>query len=290
MSTADSEALQLRESVVMMEADSAEPGTILLTILRPCIGKGKGRHIYEADMLEREAHKFAGWRQYVDHLSPEARKAAKGLPRSVRDLGGRITESWWDPNVPADPERGFGQGAVVGRAKPTPFIRELIESDPELIEASISANATGVRPVQRDGQRAWMVEGIEPKGSVDYVTEAGAGGRVVELMEAAYEEGGMDLFESMTDEEFIAYVEEVRPHLITVEEADASADTAEDAKDGGDDELEETIKALMAKNPKLPRALAERMAKRSLANKAKSHAGSRRQRHGTQRRRRVGHG
>ena len=233
-------------------------------ILRPCLGRGKGRHIYEANMLQENAHKFAGWRQYIDHLSPEARRAAKGLPRSIRDLGGRIVESYWDPNVPEDPTAGFGPGAVVGWSLPTPFIRELAENDPELVEASISANATGVQPTMRGGRRAWLVEGIEEKGTVDWVTEAGAGGRVVALMEAAYEEDGMGLMESMTDEEFIAYVQEVRPHLLS-EQDDGDA---EDAEDGGDDELAEMVAKLKKKNPKLSDKQAQAMAKQALSKSA----------------------
>jgi hypothetical protein len=244
------------------ETEQHERNKLLpLHILRPCLGKGKGRHLYEAKMLEENASKFAGWRQFIDHLSPEARRAAKGLPRSIRDLGGRIVESYWDGSVPPDPDKDFGQGAVVGWSLPTPFIRELAENDPELVEASISANATSVQPIMRDGRRAWLVEGIEDRGSVDWVTEAGAGGRVVALMEAAYEEDGMGLLETMTDEEFIAYVEEIRPHLLT-EQSDGDA---EDAADQGDDELEEMVARMMKRNPKLNRAQAEALAKKALA-------------------------
>jgi hypothetical protein len=222
-------AFELRESISLVEAVSgasifAEDGTVPVHIIRPGIGKGRGNHLYEADMLAANAHKFMGWRMYVDHESPEARKAAGGLPRSMRDLGGRIVEAEWDPNVPADPARGFGQGAVVGRAKPTRFIRELIEDDPELVEASISASATGVRPVVRDGKRVWLVEGIEDRGSVDWVTEAGAGGRVAALLEAAFvEEGEREvLLESMSDEELSEYLRENRPHLTNPEGGDVS--------------------------------------------------------------------
>jgi hypothetical protein len=157
--------LPLEEATAAEESERSK--LLPIHILRPCVGKGRGRHIYEANMLQENAHKFAGWRQYIDHLSPEARRAAKGLPRSIRDLGGRIVESYWDPNVPEDPTTGFGPGAIVGWSLPTPFIRELAENDPELVEASISANATGVQPTMRDGRRAWLVEGIEEKGTVD---------------------------------------------------------------------------------------------------------------------------
>jgi hypothetical protein len=255
--------LSLEEATSTEEQERSK--LIPVHILRPCLGRGRGRHVYEASMLQENAHKFAGWRQYIDHLSPEARKAAKGLPRSIRDLGGRIVESYWDGDVPADESKRFGQGAVVGWSLPTPFIRELAENDPELVEASISANATGVQPTMRDGRRAWLVEGIEDHGSVDWVTEAGAGGRVVQLMEAAYKEDGMSLLENMTDEEFVAYVEEVRPHLLA--EQTAAADTDDDsAGPDADDELEAMVAKLMKRNPKLKQAQAETMAKQALKN------------------------
>lgn len=252
----------------LQEASAAEADErsklLPLHILRPCVGKGKGRHVYEARMLQENAHKFAGWRQYIDHLSPEARRAAKGLPRSIRDLGGRIVEAYWDPNVPADPTKGFEQGAVVGWSLPTPFIRELAENDPELVEASISANATSVQPTMRDGRRAWLVEGIEDHGSVDWVTEAGAGGRVVALMESAYEENEMGLLESMSDEEFIKYVEEVRPHLLA-EQGNGNGDGGDGDSDS---DLESMIQKMMKKNPKMSRKQAQAFAQQALKRQA----------------------
>src|SRR5262252_4192953 len=95
--------LDLEEATAREEQERSK--LVPVHILRPCLGKGRGRHIYEADMLQENAHKFAGWRQFIDHLSPEARRAAKGLPRSIRDLGGRIVESYWDGNVPADDKK-----------------------------------------------------------------------------------------------------------------------------------------------------------------------------------------
>jgi ribosomal protein L37AE/L43A len=208
------DALDLRESITLTESVAPgesvfdEDGCVPIHIMRPCIGKGKGHHLYEADMLEANAGNFTGWKMYVDHESEQARKAAGGLPRKTRDLGGRIVESYWDGTVPADPVRGFGQGAIIGRAKPVRYIRELIEDDPEILEASIAASATGVRPVVKNGQRVWLVEGIEDRGSVDWVTEAGAGGRVAALIEASYDDDADEaLLESMSDEDFLAAAE-----------------------------------------------------------------------------------
>lgn len=192
-----------------------------LHIIRPGLGRGKGRHIYEAAMLERSAGVFAGWKMFQDHLSDAAKKALGGLPRRIRDTGGIIKESFWDPSVPPDPEKGYGQGAVVGYARVVPLVRELIDTDSSLVEASINATATGVKPVTHGGQTAWLVEGISPRGSVDWVTEAGAGGKVVSLMEAFREETlqearaiEADLLTELDDDEFRGYLSRERPALL----------------------------------------------------------------------------
>jgi hypothetical protein len=211
---APAEAYRLSEAVSLEESALAADNTVTLQVLRPCVGRGKGRHLYEADMLAKNAHKFKGWRMYVDHLSEEARRKLGGLPRSLRDAGGRVVESWWDASVPADPARGFGEGSVMAKVRPTRIVRELIEDDPALVEASINARATAVRPVKKNSEQVWAVEGIEDDGSIDWVTEAGAGGRVVSLLEGVYHDGEMDLLESMTDEEFAEYVRGRRPGLI----------------------------------------------------------------------------
>lgn len=226
-------------------------GRVPIVVIRPGIGRGKGKHLYEAGMLRENAHKFTGWRQFVNHQSPEAKKAAAGLPRDVRDLGGRITESWWDPSFPADPAKGHDQGAVLGLSKPVPYIRELIESDPQILEASIAASATGVRPVTRDNQKVWLVEGIHDRGSVDWVTEAGAGGRVAPLLEAAYSsEDDMDtaLLESLTDDEFVQHMRDHRPHLTLAEAA-----PPEPNNEGGavPDITPEALQEALSKDPSL---------------------------------------
>lgn len=230
---------KLRESVTLSEGGVNSDGTITLDLIRPCVGRGKGTHLYEAEMLARDAGVFTGWKMYVDHLSDSARRQLGGLPRSMRDLGGRIVESWWNPNVPADPSKGLGPGAVQGRAIPTPFIRELVENDPEIALLSINGNATAVRPVTRDGKRALLVEGIEPDGSVDWVTEAGAGGRVVSLTEAAYaseEARDQAVLVSMSDDELREYLAAERPDLALAEAGDGDGGGDGGGADGGSGE------------------------------------------------------
>lgn len=183
-------------------------------------------------MLSRNAHKFQGWRMYVDHETDAERKARGGLPRSVRDIGGVVLESHWDPSVPA--EGRFGAGAVVGTVRPIKQVGDLVELHPSLVESSINAHATAVKPVMRDGSRAWLVEGIEDKGSVDWVTEGGAGGKVVSLLEAVdgtQEEQEMALLEALTDEEFREYVRRERPGIL---EADSKKPGSDDGSGDGD--------------------------------------------------------
>jgi hypothetical protein len=274
------DAPELEEAVNRRQAlgERREDGLVPLFIIRPGIGRGKGKHLYEADMLQREVAdgRFKGWKMYVDHQASEAKKASGGLPRSIRDLGGFVKEAWWDPAVPADLGNGWGEGAVVGLAKPTRLMRDLIEDIPEAIGASISARATEVRPVQRDGHTVWLVEGIRPKGSVDWVTEAGAGGRVAQIMEsldeaavAADEEELM--LEGKTDDELVEWLAENRPALLgQYLQEDEDGDELLEAGDG--DELAELTEKF-TKKFKGNRRMAEMAAKRALkAKKAEEQA------------------
>ena len=254
------EALTLSEAVTLTEGALQPDGTVILDLLRPCVGRGRGKHLYTDEMLRENAHKLTGWKMYVDHESDEARKQAGGLPRSIRDLGGRIIESWWNPEVPPNEDRGFGKGAVQGRAKPTPFIKELVENDPEIVECSINSHATGVRPTTRDGQRVWLVEGIQDKGSVDWVTEAGAGGKVASLMESVYSDEAAKeevLLDSLSNDALLAHIEDQRPELLEV---------IREGDDGADDEgMQKLVQRFMDNG--MPRAAAVKAARKAMATK-----------------------
>lgn len=287
--TAESrEALELHEGISLLEAASSSfvtrpdgtrielgydmngdakaggvfdaQGRVPLHVIRPGIGKGRGRHLYEAAMLSRDAGKFTGWKMYANHLSPEAKKAANGLPRDVRDLGGRVQESWWDASVPANPAAGHDAGGVMGMVRPVKFIRELIDDDPELVEASISAQATAVQPITRDGQRVWLVEGIRDRGSVDWVTEAGAGGRIAPLLQESYaddEDVQTALLESMSDDFLREHLKEHRPTFLQ----EAGTSVVEEAKDDKKGKDDEKVAELMKKG--LPEAAARKAAAKS---------------------------
>ena len=243
---------------------------VVLDLIRPCVGRGRGKHLYEAKMLEANAPKFAGWRMYLNHLSDQARRALGGLPRDVRDSGGIVQEAWWNPDVPA--EGRFGKGAVQGVATPVPLIQELIRVDPRLVETSINATATACKPGKVDGERVWVVEGIEGKGSVDWVTEAGAGGRVASIMEGLIEDGSalsgvLDSFDNGT---ILAWMEQHRPELAEALKGKPKDDGADDEPDGDDDELEKEASSHLKSGRAKSRQQALALAKRSLAMKKKA--------------------
>lgn len=230
--------LKITEAATILEAAGGggavdADGNVLVHLIRPCLGKGRGRHVYEADMLQRHAESghFDDWPMFVDHESPQARRAAGGLPRSLRDIGGRVMETSWDESVPAGD--GFGQGSVVAKVKPVPWVRDLIDHDPKLAQVSLNTYATGGRPTTAGGKPAMVIEGFDHQGSVDWVTRAGAGGKVVQVMESHYDdrlddETLMSVMEAMPDDRLAAYLRDKRP---------AVAESLNDANGGEEDDV-----------------------------------------------------
>lgn len=165
-------------------------GAVKVAIIRPCVSRGKRIRglppIYTQEMLAENAGVFKNWLMFQDHLTPAMIEALKGGGRSVRDLGGRLVETWYDPQfrMPDDDDYGIREGAVVGWALPQPGTKAMIEADPEILRTSINAFPKAARkgfaPWNREVQ-GYLIEGIRPRpeGSVDFVIRAGAGGRVL---------------------------------------------------------------------------------------------------------------
>lgn len=193
-------------------------GTELLQIIRPGVGRGRGHRYYGPEVLEADAPNWSGARMFLNHETDAEREARANLPRKVEHLGGRIVESWWDGDVSPSSDGRFEQGGTYGFVRPVKLIRELHDTDPELVEASIAAFATRVKPGRHNGQACTIVEGIREKPrSVDWIAgDGGAGGRVLTEATADEEEA---VLESMTDDELKAYLTENRPELAALLEA-----------------------------------------------------------------------
>jgi hypothetical protein len=144
---------------------------------------------------------------YLDHMEEEFVEelvaALQERGRSMTELGGRVIESFYDPELTFedDQEHGYRKGGVIGKVIPQRKVREMLEDDPGCLQCSINAWPTKVTvgsPSWDRGSKGALVEGIrsKPMGSVDFVFRGGAGGRplseserhsTVSLLASAYD-------------------------------------------------------------------------------------------------------
>jgi hypothetical protein len=154
----------------------SQPGRVLVEVISP--GWGSSGY-YSAKVLENAVSERvwpAGTHVYVDH--PTDAEAYERPVRTVKDLVGRMAEDAY-----VDPE-----GRIVGAVDIfTPF-RPLI-TDEGFIEAvgmSIRANAESTVG-EAEGRKGRIITRLvpDPLNSVDIVTHAGRGGRILAVLESA---------------------------------------------------------------------------------------------------------
>lgn len=170
-----------------------------MVIIRPCMSRGRRLRglppVYTPQMLEKNASVFSGWPSFLDHQPPELAAALGKHGRSVNELGGQVLKSHWQRDYVHEDDGQFGyqQGAVIGEAWATPFLRRLVGENPNLLHTSINAWPTSGKPGPvpwRPSVKGMVIEGIrrQPQGSVDYVVRGGAGGRLL-VAEGLEDEG-----------------------------------------------------------------------------------------------------
>lgn len=207
-----------------------------IDLIRQGFGNPRDRHYYSDAVLESYAQMFDKAKMYIDHQDPETARRLQGLPRSVREVGGRIIEAWVDTNAE-------GKKVIRGKAKiAQPWLWQLIEADPELLGVSINARGQS-REGMIEGQKARIVESINRVLSVDFVTEAGAGGKINALVEAqmaAIEESDEDdeTMATAADDDTDASAETTEETEEQPAEAD-EPDTAEETGDGPEETSDE---------------------------------------------------
>ena len=156
---------RLSEAGTLREASG--PGRVLLRIIEA--GQGSSGS-YSAEVLRQAATDrvfAAGTLTYADH--PGRMEEHDRPERSIRDLVGRLAQDAY-----------FQDGALWAEAEVFPHVRTLVESMWDTIGVSIRAAGQ----IDADGN----VTEITEARSVDYVTEAGAGGSVAALIESALSE------------------------------------------------------------------------------------------------------
>lgn len=228
----------IRESARVVSAD-AEKREVVIDVIEAGLGNARDRRLYEAKMLSESADVFVNAQMFADHLSPEVERKMQGLPRSVRDLTGRIKEAWWQPDGGPN-----GRGSVQARVGiAAPWLWDLVQNDPELVGVSINALGKTKPGVGPDGKPAHLVEAITQCHSVDWVASAGAGGRIVGFLESHYGQGDSEVsmdWEALSkddiakhrpdlvdafEDDFLKAVEEIEATLAAEEQPEAEVET-----------------------------------------------------------------
>lgn len=131
---------------------------------------------YPREVLERDGAKVwpAGTQQYLDH--PTLTESVDRPERSVKD---------WASVTVSDPVWDEAEGGLVADVQVFPQWHELL--NPTFAEhVGLSIRATGVAEHgEAEGREGPIVKSLNEGISVDWVTRAGAGGRVLELIESA---------------------------------------------------------------------------------------------------------
>lgn len=162
---------EARESLGL--SDGAGSGSFLIDIITP--GWGSSGY-YSAPVLEQAATDKvfpAGTHMYLDHPTATEKK---DLPeRSVRTLAAVLEkDAYWDAS----------KGALVAPAKVYSHNRAALKEMKDDIGVSIRASAE-VGWGEAEGRTGQLITRLVEGKSVDFVTHAGRGGRIAEVLESA---------------------------------------------------------------------------------------------------------
>lgn len=184
------------EVVPLVERAVRSDGTTRVKLISP--GWGSSGY-YSAAVLERDGPQVfpAGTHMYIDH--PTATEELERPERSLKDLGAVLVE---DARYQNDPQEGPGLYAA---AKVFADFQPVLEETAPYIGVSINADGV-VREGTAEGRNGRIVEQIKAGRSVDFVTQAGRGGKVLPLYESLRRTAtpGHDTRGSMNEEEIRA--------------------------------------------------------------------------------------
>lgn len=161
--------------VTLREGAVGQDGSAYLKLISPGWGSSG---FYSKEVLKRDGPAIfkAGTKNFWNH--PTAQEEAARPEGDLRDLASVLTEdAHYEENGPA------GAG-LYARATVQPHFREHVDSLSKHIGMSIRA-AGKAREGKADGKAGPIIEQLTRGISVDYVTTPGAGGKVLQLFEAA---------------------------------------------------------------------------------------------------------
>jgi hypothetical protein len=169
------EAALVEAFVPLLEKAVRPDGTIPIKVIRP--GWGSSGY-YPADVLERDGAKAfpAGTKMYWNH--PTAEEAAARPERDLRDLAAVTTSpAQWMANGPKGP-------GLYANARVMEAYKGSVDDMGGDIGVSIRAQGKA-RKGEAEGRKGPIIEAITAGQSIDFVTEPGAGGEILQLFEAA---------------------------------------------------------------------------------------------------------
>jgi hypothetical protein len=173
--TATATATRLVEAVSAGAVSTTSSGRLLIQL----ISEGWGTSGYYGGPVIAETARDnifrAGTQMFLDH--PTADEDAGRPERSVKDLAAVLTtDARWDE----------ARRSLVAEAKPMPLYRDLL-NDADFVEAvGLSIRAGGIAEHgTAEGRSGMIIQRITEAQSVDFVTRAGRGGKVLALLESA---------------------------------------------------------------------------------------------------------
>lgn len=219
------EALTFREAgaygdyVTLSEASpqfDEKERVVWITPIKPGWGNSRDNNYYPTETLKEatESGKFNHLKMFKDH---PRKSDEKDLPeRSVKDWFATTREAVWDevrqkPRVPI-------------KVHDDADFRRMQEA-PEQVAFSVLGGGMA-RPGEVGGRKGRIVEAISKMRSVDWVTEAGAGGGIDFAESASSEELDMDI-ENLTPEQLAEGNPGLYAHLVGLGKALASVDREE---------------------------------------------------------------
>lgn len=165
----------LTEATTQATATPVEgnPGRFLVQLISP--GWGSSGY-YSQEVLEAAAKAKVfgkGLHQYLDH--PTATEQYDRPERTVRDLAAVLEEdARWDGDL----------RALVAEATVFGAHRQVLQEMADAIGVSIRASAE-VEPGEAEGRAGLIITQLVEGISADYVTHAGRGGRILQVLESA---------------------------------------------------------------------------------------------------------
>ena len=249
----EAETRELLADYVPLTEAKFDKGNALITVIKPGFNATKQRY-YPSEVLKRDFGIFEGVKMYADH--PTETDEQQRPERSIRDWIGTLTKV----NVRED-------GSIIGQATIVePWMQEklaILRDKDMLSEMGVSINAVGsASNAEIQGVKTKMVERLIRARSVDFVTEAGAG-------------GGVSLYESVdphTDIDLVdlAELKDRRADLVVLIESEVKSEIQKEVKRKM--ELEERVQELEGQVETLTTERDELQGKITEAEKAKAKA------------------